>query len=145
LSKTVHHTKSEVILKSEERDQIEFVNFIHRKYPEQFECLHHSPNGGKRDARTAGKMKLMGTKKGFPDLVLFQGRGGCSGLVIEAKRQKGGKVSKEQESWLDHFETQGYFVALCRGQDEMLQAFSEYMTLKKNEPCVARGWRVAYD
>lgn len=30
--------------------------------------IHHSPNGGARDAREGANFKLMGTKAGFPDL-----------------------------------------------------------------------------
>lgn len=118
--------------KSEERAQIEFVNWVHRLHPEQWEWLHHSPNGGKRDARTAGKMKLMGTKKGFPDLVLYEARGPFNGLVIEAKKDKDEKPTLEQMKWLDHFCALGYSVWVADGLESMQQIFVDYVNLTPN-------------
>ena len=56
--------------KSEESDQILFVNWVHRTYPDVWPFLHHSPNGKRRSASDGQKLKLMGVRAGFPDLFL---------------------------------------------------------------------------
>lgn len=81
--------------------------------------LHHSPNGGKRDALTGATMKAMGVKPGFPDLILPTA---CNpiypaGLVIELKQGRG-RASGEQDEWMQHFEKNGWCVELCYGSDE---------------------------
>ena len=111
---------------SEEQSQIEFVNWLHRNYPDQWSKFHHSPNGGKRDPRTAGKMKLMGTKPGFPDLVLYEKRGDYTGLVIEMKKE-GGRVSDYQKAWLAILEDQGCLVAVAYSLDEAKEIFEDYV------------------
>ncbi len=96
---------------SEETDQILFVNWVHRAYPELWPWLHHSPNGGKRDKRTASRFKLMGVRSGFPDLVLIWAapgwNGGPSGLAIEMKVGRC-RASKSQKEWIEHLRRQGW-------------------------------------
>lgn len=88
--------------------------------------LHHSPNGGKRNALEAKKFKQMGTKAGFPDLFLCIARGGYHGLFIELKTNKG-KVSPLQQQWLDRLNGQGYKAVVCYGFDEARQVIGGYM------------------
>jgi hypothetical protein len=45
----------------------------------------HTPNGGKRDAREAGRLKVLGVKPGVPDVTLAIAAGGYHGLFIELK------------------------------------------------------------
>lgn len=88
--------------------------------------LHHSPNGGKRDAFTGAQMRAMGTKKGWPDLILPVRSGRCPGLVIEMKSTIG-KVSPEQREWLEHFSDQGWQIEVIRSAQDARTALCIYL------------------
>ena len=111
---------------SEESEQILFVNWVHRNHPEFWPWLHHSPNGGKRHISVAQKFKLMGVKKGFPDLVCFKPTKNWVGLVIELKTETG-KPSVEQKAWLAYFESLGYLAELAVGCAGAIEIFEEYV------------------
>lgn len=87
--------------------------------------LHHSPNGGKRNAFEAKKFKQMGTKAGFPDLFLCVARGGYHGLFIELKTETG-KLTAFQINWLAKLNGQGYKAVVCYGYEEARQTIKEY-------------------
>jgi len=121
--------------RSEELDQQLLINWVLRTYGKEVEqWMHHSPNGGRRDGVVGAKMKAMGTRRGFPDLVLYVGRGKYVGLVVEMKLGKG-RPSKEQNGWLNHLEGEGYSCHVCYGLDEGVEAISRYLEL----PCPVRG------
>lgn len=79
------------------------------------DLMHAIPNGGKRDIRTAARLKAEGVKAGVPDIFLPVARGGKHGLYIELKRKRGGKVRPEQTEWKTALEAQGYQCEVCRG------------------------------
>lgn len=84
-------------------------------------AFHHSPNetGGSMEAkRRAGRMKALGTSRGFPDLLVFA-RG--KRIAIEMKRKKGGTATKEQRSWLTRLTNYGFESAICHGADEAIE------------------------
>lgn len=87
--------------------------------------LHHSPNGGQRSAFTGAQMKALGTKRGFPDLVLPR-RGG--GLAIEMKSATG-RTSPEQDGWLDWLAQCGWTVVVCRSAEDAREAIAVYFGL----------------
>lgn len=91
--------------------------------------LHHSPNGGKRDAFTGAQMKALGVKTGFPDLILPV-KCNCTftGLVIEMKSDIG-RTSDKQDEWLDHFKAQGWQTNVCRSAEEARQVICTYFGL----------------
>ena len=97
------------------------------------EFIHHSPNGGLRSGREGAKFRDMGTKAGYPDLILDIARKGYHGLRIELKRSKGGKVSAEQKQRLQLLNNEGYLAVVCKGYDEALDAIKDYMGIKKND------------
>ena len=89
--------------------------------------LHHSPNGGKRDAFTGGQMKALGVKPGWPDLILpFANDTGMAGLVIEMKTSTG-SLTPEQKEWLEHFRSQRYECRVCRSAEAARLALIEYL------------------
>ena len=110
----------------EETDQILFVNWVNRNYPEAAPCLHHSPNGGYRDPRTGHRMKLMGTRPGFHDLILFWPVPPHTGLVIEMKLGRG-QLSKAQRAWIPRYQACGFATRQCWGFDEGQAALKDYM------------------
>lgn len=83
------------------------------------------PNGGKREAATAGRLKAEGVKSGVPDVVFPVPVGKYAGLFIEMKIV-GGTVSKEQHGWHANLLEQHYAVAVCWNWREARQAFLDY-------------------
>lgn len=97
------------------------------KYPE-LELLHHIPNGGKRDKKTAEKLKAEGVKAGVPDICLPVARKGYNNLYIELKRI-GGKVSKEQEAWIDKLNRAGNKAVIKEGWIEAAKEIINYLEM----------------
>ena len=60
----------------------------------------HIPLGGERPTKTGALLRRLGTKAGWPDLILLA----PSGIAhfLEVKRQGRGRLSEEQEAFRDH-------------------------------------------
>lgn len=71
-------------------------------------------------------MKALGTKKGFPDLILPVASTAYPGLVIEMKYGPG-KPTPEQVAWLDHFAAQGWSVLVCYSAEEARGSLCDYL------------------
>lgn len=104
------------------------------KYPE-LKWLHHSPNGGSRNKREAAKFKAMGTKSGFPDLLLLAKRGPYGGLLIELKipnlaTKKDGGAQPEQIKWGNYLLDNGYGYRLCHGWKMARDTLVSYLEWK---------------
>lgn len=65
------------------------------------------PNGGRRDAREAGRLKAEGVKPGVSDLLLPLRRHGFGSLWLEMKAP-GSKPTAAQAEWLDRMRLAGY-------------------------------------
>jgi hypothetical protein len=100
------------------------------KYPE-LKWLHHSPNGGFRNQREAAKLKAMGVKQGFQDLILIVRRKQYNGLAIELKKLKGSVISSEQEDWKNHLSSEGYYATVCYGWIEAVAVIETYLKLER--------------
>jgi hypothetical protein len=81
----------------------------------------------KQRSMQAAAAKKQGAKVGVADIICLIPMGTYNGLVIEMKRQKGGKVSQKQADWLAAAEEAGYYTAVCRGADEAIEVFEWYM------------------
>lgn len=68
------------------------------RYPE-LELLHHIPNGGKRDKKTAEKLKAEGVKAGVPDICLPVARKGYNNRID--KLNKAGNKAVIKEGWIE--------------------------------------------
>lgn len=79
--------------------------------------LHHSPNGGQRDAFTGAQMKALGVKPGFPDLILPVRTTTHVGLVIEMKTEEG-RTSALQDEWLEHLQDNGWLTIIARSAED---------------------------
>lgn len=95
----------------------------------ELHLMHAIPNGGKRDIRTAAKLKAEGVKPGVPDIFLPVAKGGFHGLYIELKRRKGGTLSKAQEAWIRALMAQGYLCAVCHGWEAARAEIERYMAM----------------
>ena len=75
----------------------------------------------------------MGTRRGYPDLVIEVARQGYHGLRIELKKKKGGRVEPEQREWIERLTKQGYKAVIARGFDEAKQIITDYMSIGRNQ------------
>lgn len=121
----------------EEDDQIalfRWADITVARFPE-LSLLVHIGNGGSRHLLEAVKLKRMGVRAGFPDILLPVRRGPFSGLAIELKREslrpktkKGrGGLSSDQAWWLTELWKQGYSTHVCWGFDEARKAIESYL------------------
>ena len=111
----------------EQRALFKWAGLAEQKYPE-LRLLHHIPNGGKREARTAINLKREGVKAGVPDICLPVARGEYHGLYIELKAGKN-KTSSKQEEWIKLLIEQGYYVKVCYGWLEAREVIESYLSL----------------
>lgn len=108
------------------------------EYPE-LDWAFAVPNGGKRDKRTANRLKATGVKSGVPDIFLPVRRGQFPGLWVELKRpelkpkrqgSKGG-VSDEQDKYKKHLLSQGYGVYVAYGWEDARDTMIAYLNYGK--------------
>ena len=98
-----------------------------QQYPE-LKLLHHIPNGGKRDARTAANLKKEGVKTGCYRYVSTSSKRTIPWLVYKLKTQKG-KVQKNQKEWLSALNKEGYATKVCYGWLEAKESIEKYLEL----------------
>ncbi len=85
-----------------------------------FAC--HIPNGGKRNAREAGRLKGMGVKAGVPDILIVKdGRADW----IELKADSG-RVSPTQRDMHCTLVERGCRIIVCRSLDEVITALKAW-------------------
>ena len=102
---------------------IQYWNF---KYPKWTKRLHHSPNGGKRNAIEASKFKQMGVRAGFPDLILLIPNRFYPFCGIELKA-KTGRQSENQKAYQKEFESIGAKYVVVRSLDEFIKVVDNYL------------------
>lgn len=90
------------------------------------------PNGGKRDAAEAARLKAQGVKAGVSDLFLPVMRGGFGGLWIELKApaehgKPAGRPTQAQLDWLARMSDCGYATALCYGWRAAADTITDYL------------------
>jgi hypothetical protein len=71
------------------------------------------PNGGKRDPRTAARLKAAGVKAGVLDVCLPVARGGYHALWLELKCEKN-DVTEKQAEWIAALKEEGCLVMVVR-------------------------------
>ena len=102
------------------------VMWFDYQYPELKLKLHHSPNGGKRNAIEAAKFKQMGVRSGFPDLILLIPNKFYPFMGIELKTDKG-RQSEQQKEYQREFESIGAKYVICRSLDEFMKVVTDYL------------------
>lgn len=88
--------------------------------------LYAIPNGGRRNAREAGRMKGEGVKAGVSDLHLPLARQGHTGLWIEMKSDEG-RESDEQRKWRLRMTRAGHRAVVCRGWAAAMTEIRTYL------------------
>lgn len=86
----------------------------------------HTPNGGLRNVVVASRLKKMGTKKGAPDILIFNPtRTGYAGLAIELKVAKR-KQTDEQKEWEIKLINANWVYVLAYSLDTVIEAVKDH-------------------
>ena len=93
--------------------QVQVVSWLRLQYPQ---CLFTISPASIQNPRYAKKMKLMGYRRGTPDLLILEPRGEFKGLFVELKYNKAGR-NEEQILFRDMLNQRGYAAVECVGYD----------------------------
>lgn len=91
----------------------------------------HFPAGEARDEITGRKLKAMGLKRGWPDIILCCPDGVMGAIELKAE---GGKLSADQKMFSEALEASGGRFALCRSLGDVEAALAAW-----NVPMRARA------
>lgn len=106
--------------------QVQCVHWFRFQFRQYARLLHHSPNGGRRDAREAARFKEMGVQPGFPDLVLMVPAGGYHALCVELKTAKG-RQSAYQKDYQERLTERGYLYVVVRSLRQFMAVINDYL------------------
>ena len=115
---------------TETQHQIAFIKWsqqpdIRKKWPE-LKLMYHIPNERQCTPQQGRMFRLMGVRRGVPDLHLPVPRGRYHGLYIEMKRP-GGKKSDDQDWWHEQLMAQGNAVMTCYCWEDAGRAIEWYL------------------
>lgn len=96
------------------------------QFPEYRMLLHHSPNGGYRTLTEGRLFRKMGTRAGFPDLLLLLQTDEWTALAIELKTDTG-KQSVHQKEWQIVATQNGIRYEVVRSFDEFYGLVNEHI------------------
>jgi glycerophosphoryl diester phosphodiesterase len=102
------------------------VKWFRLQYPQYAKLLFAIPNGGKRNAFEAARLKAEGVVAGVPDLMLAVVTAYQIGIFIEMK-SPGEKPTAKQLEIQYLLMYQGYQVAICRSFDEFKETIENYL------------------
>ena len=110
---------------SEATLQTNVVNYLKLQYPHLRYC---ASLGGQyqRYPSQRNKAKATGYVKGFPDLGVYEARGGYFALFIEIK-QKGGYPTTDQKLWIKELNENGYYACCAKGFDAIRKVIDDYL------------------
>tara|TARA_R110000737_G_scaffold80_3_gene627 strand:+ start:1004 stop:1408 length:405 start_codon:yes stop_codon:yes gene_type:complete len=110
---------------SEAHLQSQIVKYLQLKYPKARYCAslggQYQPYRSQRN-----KAKSTGYVKGFPDLGIYEAKGGYFGLFIEIKER--GTATKEQKEWINDLNKRGYLASCIKGFDSISAIIDIYMS-----------------
>lgn len=113
---------------SEHDAQVTLFNWAkleERKYP-KLKKMFAIPNGGLRNKRVAGKLRMEGVKSGVLDILLPVKTDSYSGLFIEMKFGRN-KLTDNQKIWKEYFEEEGFQTAVCYSWVEARDIIIDYL------------------
>lgn len=79
----------------------------------------HTPNGGKRNAREAGRLKAMGVLPGVPDIILTWNSFGRPFIMGIELKSKDGRHTDNQKDIAQKLNAMGWYVVTARSIDEV--------------------------
>lgn len=107
---------------------IEWSKWAYKANPTRYpnlDLLHYSLNGVKLSQSQSRIAKGQGMLSGVPDLFLPVPRQNYHGLYIEMKSEKG-RVTENQEWFLQNAANVGYAVAVCYSAQEAIKRIQDY-------------------
>jgi hypothetical protein len=110
----------------EHKLQCACIRWYKLQYPKYAHNLFSVPNGGRRDAVTAAKMKAEGVLAGVSDLILLKSNRFYGALLIEMKTDKGHQ-SPAQKEWETKITADGYKYVVCRSLNDFANAVNNYL------------------
>lgn len=111
----------------EHRIQSACVRWFSLQYPRLHGRLFAVPNGGRRDATTAAKLKAEGVVAGVADLILLKSNRDYGALLIEMKTLKG-RQRDSQKQWQNIVCADGeYKYVVCRSFDDFQREVDDYL------------------
>lgn len=122
------HNNFNKYLGNEDRLQIAVCEYVHLQY--KGAAIHHSPNEGKRTKFERFKLSVLGCKSGYPDLhIIHNGKQVFIELKTKANKAlkiRSGKISDNQQAWIDVFNNNGIPAYVCFGFDEAKAAIDKH-------------------
>lgn len=106
--------------------QKSIIQYWDLKYPKMKRRLACVPNGGFRNKIEAAKLKQMGVRAGFPDLILLVPNRFYPFCGIELKVAKGSQ-SEHQKEYQKEFESIGAKYVVVRSLDEFIKVTDDYL------------------
>jgi hypothetical protein len=119
LEPRTHARTGKTLYPSEHLEQVFAVSWFRREYPGVL--IFAIPNGGHRGKAEAARLKAEGVTPGVPDLFVPAWR-----LWIEMKRQKGGRLSKQQKEVIEYLKSIGDAVLVCNGAEEAIEQITKW-------------------
>ncbi|CAN8140347.1 VRR-NUC domain-containing protein [uncultured Thiomicrorhabdus sp.] len=117
-----------LIYPSEHEEQKGFINWFRHKFPHLL--IFAVPNGEKRAISVAKRLKAEGVLAGVPDLFILLPDGET--LILEMKREKGGRLSPQQKDFISKSETLGHTVLIGYGAKDASEKVLSYLIHKKD-------------
>ena len=110
----------------EDKLQTAVVTYLNIEY----KALFCASLGGQYQRYQSQRMKAKrtGYVAGFPDLFIYEAKGGYCGLAIELK-VKGNYASPKQKDWIDKLNARGYLAVVCTGFDQAKKTIDNYFNL----------------
>ncbi len=105
---------------TEDKFQQEVIQYIRLQYPHLL--AFHVPNGGKRGAWEAARLKRQGVLAGVSDILLFW-NGGHGAIELKCGKNK---ASPFQEYFADRWQWANGHYALCYTLDQVIAALKEW-------------------
>ena len=104
------------------------VRWFSLQYPQLHGRLFAVPNGGRRDATTAAKLKAEGVVAGVADLILLKSNRDYGALLIEMKTLKG-RQRDSQKQWQNIVcASNEYKYVVCRSFDDFQREVNDYLS-----------------
>lgn len=110
----------------EHRLQAACIQWFRIRYPRMRHNLFAVPNGGRRDAATASRLKAEGVLAGVADLILLKPNRYYGALLIEMKTPAG-RQQASQRQWQDLITADGYKYIVVRTIEEFIQQVKLYL------------------
>lgn len=113
-------------MQNEDAVQINVINWFKYNYPDFADDVIHIANQRTCSMQQGRLLKRLGVKKGASDLFFAIKNTEFAGLWLELKTKQG-KLSKEQQEFLERKRMRGYCAMVAYGEDEAKEIIQTYL------------------